>query len=72
MPLLMKPRNHERWDAADRLALKAHLLRLTRISRYLALLALPGAILLLPLLAWWLDRRRNRQATLTAGTPVKR
>jgi uncharacterized Tic20 family protein len=31
------------------------------LSPYLAVLILPGSFLLLPLLAWWLDRRRHRR-----------
>ncbi|MGH8703050.1 MAG: hypothetical protein ACREVR_17990 [Burkholderiales bacterium] len=41
--------------------LTAHLRRLSSISRYLVVLAMPGGVLVLPALAWWLDRRRNRR-----------
>jgi hypothetical protein len=61
MPLLMKPRNNQRWTPEDRAELKGHLRRLSDISPYLIVLALPGSFLMLPALAWWLDRRRNRQ-----------
>lgn len=61
MPLLMKPRNKQRWTAEDRAELKMHLRRLSSISPYLIVLALPGSFLMLPALAWWLDRRRNRK-----------
>ena len=61
MPLLMKPRNKQRWTAEDREELRVHLRRLSNISPYLIVLALPGSFLMLPALAWWLDRRRNRQ-----------
>ena len=60
MPLLMKPRNKQRWTPEDRAELRAHLLRLSNISPYLMVLAMPGSFLMLPALAWWLDRRRNR------------
>ena len=59
MPLLMKPRNGERWTGEDKRELRVHLRRLSSISRYLVVLALPGGVLLLPALAWWLDRRRS-------------
>ena len=60
MPLLMKQRNKERWSPEDRAELKVHLRRLSNLSPYLIVLALPGSFVLLPALAWWLDRRRNR------------
>ena len=61
MPLLMKPRNKQRWTHEDKAELRVHLRRLSSISPYLIVLALPGSFLMLPALAWWLDRRRNQQ-----------
>jgi hypothetical protein len=60
MPLLMKPRNKQRWTADDREELAVHLRRLSRLSPYLVVLMAPGGFFMLPCLAWWLDRRRNR------------
>lgn len=60
MPLLMKPRNAQRWTPEEKRELAAHLRTLSTISPYLVVLALPGGMLMLPALAWWLDRRRNR------------
>ncbi len=68
MPLLMKQRNRGRWTPEDRAELRVHLRRLSNLSPYLVVLALPGSVLLLPALAWWLDRRRNRtRAARPAG-----
>mgnify|MGYP003334175848 CR=1 FL=1 len=67
MPLLMKPRNKQRWTVEDKAELQIHLRRLSNISPYLIVLALPGSFILLPALAWWLDRRRNRNQN---GTPT--
>ncbi len=61
MPLLMKPRNGQRWTRDDRVAIRAHLRRLASTGPYLIALLLPAAPLTLPLLAWWLDRRRIRR-----------
>ena len=61
MPLLMKPRNKQRWTPEDRKELALHMRRLSYISPYLVVLAMPGGMLMLPALAWWLDRRRNRR-----------
>lgn len=60
MPLLMKPRNQQRWSAEDKQELVIHLRRLSHISPYLVVLVMPGGFFVLPALAWWLDRRRNR------------
>ena len=61
MPLLMKPRNKQRWTAEDKAELKIHIQRLSRISPYLVVLVMPGGFFMLPALAWWLDRRRSRK-----------
>jgi hypothetical protein len=64
MPLLMKPRNKQRWTEEDKRELVAHLKRLSHLSPYIAVVILPGGFAMLPVLAWWLDRRRrgNRAA----------
>lgn len=59
MPLLMKPRNGGRWTPEEKAELLAKLRQFSRLSPYLLLLLLPGSVLLLPLYAWWLDRRRT-------------
>jgi hypothetical protein len=68
MPLLMKPRNRQKWTTQDKNELRAHLKRLSDVSPYVAVFMLPGGFVLLPVLAWWLDRRRVRRLT----TPPKR
>src|SRR6266498_484609 len=60
MPLLMKPRNKQAWTPEDRAELAAHMKRLSSLSPYLVVLVMPGGFFLLPVLSWWLDRRRNR------------
>ena len=67
MPLLMKPRNKQRWTPEDRAELREHLQRLSNISSYLIVLAIPGSFVMLPALAWWLDRRRNRPESREQG-----
>ena len=61
MPLLMKPRNGERWTPEEKRELTGHFKRLSRMSPYIALVVIPGGLALLPLVAWWLDRRRGRR-----------
>ena len=61
MPLLMKRRNGDRWTVAERQDLYQQLRALSHLSPYLVALALPGSFLMLPALAWWLDRRRGQR-----------
>ena len=61
MALLMKARNGEGWTIAEKEALLAHLRRMAHLSPYLIGLLLPGSVLLLPIYAWWLDRRRLKR-----------
>lgn len=61
MPLLMKARNGEPWSAGEKALLLAHLRRMADLSPYLIALLLPGSVLLLPVYAWWLDRRRLKR-----------
>jgi hypothetical protein len=63
MPLLMKQRNGYRWSDVDRKRIGVHLRQLAAMSPYLILFLAPGGLFALPLLAWWLDRRRLRDAT---------
>lgn len=58
MPLLMRVRNGGHWTPEEKVELIRHLRRMVRISPFLIALLLPGSIFLLPLYAWWLDRRR--------------
>jgi hypothetical protein len=69
MPLLMKPRNKQRWTPEDKAELAVHLERLSRISPYLVVLVMPGGFFMLPALAWWLDRRRLRKQPPAAPVP---
>lgn len=61
MPLLMKVRNGSHWTPEEKVELVRHLRHMVRLSPYLIVLLLPGSILLLPIYAWWLDRRRIRR-----------
>lgn len=62
MPLLMKHRNGGAWSREERSELHAQLRAMAHVSPYLVLLLLPGSFVLLPVYAWWLDRRRNRRS----------
>jgi len=70
MPLLMKPRNHQEWTPEDKRQIVNHLRRLSMVSPYLAVMVMPGSFIVLPALAWWLDRRRqnNLRKNLPPGS----
>ncbi|MDP2793250.1 MAG: hypothetical protein Q8O25_04065 [Sulfurisoma sp.] len=69
MPLLMRHRNGGHWTREERLALREQLTALVHLSPYLVVLALPGSFMILPVLAWWLDRRRIQRAGPRLGAP---
>jgi hypothetical protein len=62
MPLLMKHRNGGRWSSGELKELLQQLRALAHLSPYFVALALPGSFLALPVLAWWLDRRRQHRS----------
>ena len=62
MPLLMKARNGAGWTRDERIQLWHHLRQITSLSPYLIVLLTPGSMVLLPVIAWWLDRRRVLRA----------
>lgn len=68
MPLLMKPRNGGRWTPEERAMLIGNLQALAGLSPYLVPVVMPGGLLLLPVLAWWLDRRRLLRAEASGST----
>lgn len=61
MPLLMKHRNGGQWTVDERHELIEQLHALAYLSPYMVLLAMPGSVVALPVLAWWLDRRRQQR-----------
>lgn len=66
MALLMKPRNGQHWTRAERETLRAQLRSMRRLGLYISVMLLPGTVLTLPLVAWWLDRRRGRRGDPTS------
>ncbi len=67
MPVLMKRRNRQKWTPEDLAEIRAQLRRISKITPYLVVVVMPGGFVVLPVLAWWLDRRRGKRAG--AATP---
>jgi hypothetical protein len=61
-PLLMKQRNGGTWTPEDKQRLKAMVRSASTVSPYLFIWAIPGSMVLLPFLAWFLDRQRKKRA----------
>ncbi|HEU0220391.1 MAG TPA: hypothetical protein VFQ98_06275 [Gallionella sp.] len=61
IPILMKRRNGGQWSKEERKLLLRDLRALSNLSPYLIPILMPGGVLMLPLLAWWLDRRCKRR-----------
>jgi hypothetical protein len=69
IPLLMKRRNGQRWSVAERAALLRDLRALANLSPYLIPLLMPGGIFMLPLIAYWMDARRNQRKNNRENAP---
>ncbi len=62
MPVLMKRRNKQKWTPEDIVEIRIQIRRISRITPYPVVVVMPGGFVVLPVLAWWLDRRRGRRA----------
>jgi hypothetical protein len=71
MQLLMKPRNGMSWTREDKAAIRTHLRGLASSLPFLVVFTLPGGSLMLPLLAWHLDRRKKRQFLSISPDSIK-
>ena len=70
--LFMKQRNGARWTAVERRQLVHELFRICALGPYLVALMAPGSFVLIPMVAWWLDRRgrARRYARIQPSRPV--
>jgi hypothetical protein len=60
-PLLMKQRNGGKWTPEEKDQLKSMVRSASSVSPYLFVWAVPGSMVLLPFLAWYLDVRRKHR-----------
>lgn len=63
IPLLIKSRSRQPLTRADKVQLRRRVKRIYRLCPYLILLVVPGGLIALPALAWWMNRRRIRAST---------
>ena len=61
-PLLMKQRDGGKWSPEEKARLKVMVRSASAVSPYLFIWAIPGSVILLPFLAWYLDSRRKSRA----------
>ena len=59
------------WTRDERIHLWHHLRQVASLSPYLIVLLAPGSMVLLPVVAWWLDRRRGLRALVTLKTEAE-
>ncbi len=60
MHLLKKSRNGMSWSKEDKIALRRHLNHLAKALPAFGIFSLPGGLLIMPLLATFLERRKLR------------
>jgi hypothetical protein len=58
----MKQRHGGTWSSEDKVRLKAILRSASSVSPYVFIWAIPGSMVLLPFLAWYLDRQRKKRS----------
>ena len=66
-PLLMKQRNGGKWTPEEKGQLKTMVRSASSVSPYLFIWAVPGSMLMLPFLAWFLDKKRKNRMRKTSG-----
>lgn len=68
---LLRQRRQGQWSSQERTQLRQVMRSASSVSPYLVIWVIPGSLLLLPFLAWFIDRRRSQraQAKEAAETP---
>ncbi|MGP1628308.1 MAG: hypothetical protein ACTS8S_01210 [Giesbergeria sp.] len=62
---LIRQRRQGEWTATERAHLRDVMRSASSVSPYLVIWVIPGSLVLLPFLAWFIDRRRRRPKRLT-------
>ncbi|KRD25263.1 MULTISPECIES: hypothetical protein [Acidovorax] len=61
---LVQQRRQGNWDATERAHLRDVMRSASSVSPYLFIWVIPGSMLLLPFMAWFLDQQRKRRERL--------
>jgi len=69
MTILVEHRWGQRWTRSERVFVSGRLRALAHAASYAVLFVLPGSVLSLPLLAWWLRRQDLRRESVEARRP---
>ena len=64
---LVQQRRQGNWDAAERAHLREVMRSASSVSPYLLVWVVPGSMLILPFMAWFLDRQRKRRERKRLG-----
>ena len=64
---LVQQRRQGNWDAAERAHLREMMRSASSVSPYLLVWVVPGSMLILPFMAWFLDRQRKRRERKRLG-----
>ncbi|GAB3367162.1 hypothetical protein GCM10027395_25670 [Giesbergeria sinuosa] len=65
---LLRQRRQGQWSANERAQLRQVMRSASSVSPYLIIWIVPGSLLLLPLLAWFIDHRRTQRGN--TDTPL--
>ena len=62
-PLLMKQHNDDKCTPEEKIEFKTMVRSASSVSPYLFIWAVPGSMLMLPFLAWFLEKQRKRKSS---------
>lgn len=67
---LVRQRRLGAWTATEREHLRNVMRSASSVSPYLVIWVVPGSLLVLPFMAWFIDRRRRSKNSLIDATPL--
>lgn len=65
---LLRQRRQGQWTSEERAELRQVMRSASSVSPYLMIWVIPGSLLLLPFLAWFMDRRRSQRGQSNVTT----